>query len=91
MCIMLIQCFGGGNFGKHRAARTCEFLVPFDAPLALVVECVAIAFDELGFARGATQIAHIQVPFDAPLALVVECVAIALDELGFARGAAQIP
>ena len=86
MCMMLIQCFGCGNLGMRRAARTGEILISWDAPLALVVKCVAISLDELGFA----QIAQIHVPLDAQLALVVECVATALDELAFARGAAKI-
>jgi len=49
MCVMLIQCFGCENLGLHRGARTgrAEFPVPLDAQLALVVEFVATALDEL--------------------------------------------
>jgi len=92
MCVMLIQCFGCANLGMRRGARTdraahtIQIHVPLDAQSALVVACVALALDELGFAR----VAQIHVPLDAQLALVVACVALALDELGFARGAAQI-
>jgi len=76
MCMMLIQCFGCRNLGFCHAARTAQIPVSLDVQLALVVECVAIALDELGFAHGAAQITHIHVPLDAQLALVVECVAM---------------
>ena len=85
MCVMLIQCFGCPNLGHHRGARTeraaltTHIHVPLDAQLALVVDCVATALDELASARGAAQIAQFPVPLDTQLALVVECVATALD------------
>jgi len=83
MCMVLIQCFGCANLAKRHAALNGHVHVPLDAQLALVVECVSTALDELGFAHGAQS----HVPLDAQLALVVECVSTALDELGFAHGA----
>jgi len=71
MCMVLIQCFGCADLAKRRAALNGHIHVPFDAQLALVVECVATALDELGFARGAALIAQLHVPLDAQLALVV--------------------
>jgi len=62
MCMMLIQCFGCGNLGNRRAARNGQIPVPLDAQLALVVECVATALGEVGFARSAAQIAQIHLP-----------------------------
>jgi len=84
--MMIIQCFACANLGIRHAAHTAQIHVPLDAQLALVVECVATALDELGLARGAAQIAQIHVPLDAQLAFV----ATALGGLGFALSAAQI-
>jgi len=44
--MVLIQCFGCADLAKRRAALNGHIHVPFDAQLALVVECVATALDE---------------------------------------------
>jgi len=81
--MMLTQCIGFVNFSLRRIAQIAQIIVPFDAPLALVVDHVAAAsaLDERVFAK----IAQIMVPLDAPLALVVDHVARALDERVFAQ------
>ena len=72
MRMMLTQCIGFVNLSPRRATQIAHIMVPFDAPLALVIDHVAITLDERVFTCGATQIAQIMVPFDVPLALVVD-------------------
>jgi len=84
--MMLTQCIGFANFSLCRVAQIGHLMVLCDALLALVVDHVAPALDERGFA----QIAQVVVPFDAQLVVLGEHVAPALDECGFAHGAAQI-
>ena len=86
MCMTLIQCIGCVNLGNRRNALIAHLVVPCDAPLAVLVDHVALFLDERGFA----QVAQLVEPCDAPLAVLVDHVALFLDVRGFVRGAAQI-
>jgi len=79
--MMLIQCVGRMNLGHRLAAHFVHLVEPCAAPLAVLVDHVALSLDVRGFAR----LAQLLEPCDALLAVLVDHVALFPDERVFAQ------